>query len=391
MTTTYHRMCIVALKGFHYAETKEESDALAAYFRQCFPSDKFPNMTVEQLFQDLPVKDGRVKCTVVFPAEAAKLTSDAPLVGDFNVWSKWSRLLLTLVAGITTGLCVSFGRRSDSTFLGDQDDPLAYLYPIGYFGLFGFCLAVLWSVSRDRLWRILKTFDALYIMTYSGILMSLLMYVSYIAIKDPVMKYLTMIGQALSAIPYFLCFICIDAVREHTNAKKVVGVLITDGFIVAAFAQFRFMRHTFAEKFEDALKQIIEVGVFRADLGVLIGTAAMNLGMFLIKYVFSLAKGLEYTILKFDAKSYVLDVAIHDAVGAAVDPPAVQGEADAEMVATKPPGHVLDVPHDDEQDDHPAEEVGDRKKAQQGNANEKGSQTDLLEVSYGYRGKRMTL
>jgi len=56
----------------------------------------------------------------------------------------------------------------------------------------------------------------------------------------------------------------------------------------------------------------------------------------------------------------------HDAVGAGVDPPVVQGEANAENDAMKPPGQVLDVPHDNEHDDHPAEQVRDRKKAQQG-------------------------
>jgi len=34
----------------------------------------------------------------------------------------------------------------------------------------------------------------------------------------------------------------------------------------------------------------------------------------------------QFTILKFDAKSYVLNVAVYDAVGAEGDPPRVQGE-----------------------------------------------------------------
>jgi len=66
----------------------------------------------KELFQDLPVKDGRVlKCTVVFPAQGVKLTSDAPLIGVYS--------LLCLGAVIIIGLCSYFGRR------GDTDTPIA--------------------------------------------------------------------------------------------------------------------------------------------------------------------------------------------------------------------------------------------------------------------------
>ena len=387
---TNHRACVVALRGFHYAKTQEESDAMAAYFRQCFPFDKFPHMTVEQLFQDLPVKDGRVpKCTVVFPTEAAKLSSDAPLIGETNVWSKWSLFLFVLGAIIIGALCAILWRRMDE---------LEPLYPISWFVLFGFCLALLWSVSRDRLWRILKTFDALYMMAYTGMYVSLMMYCSYSAVKDPVTKYVAMIGQGLAAIPFWLGIICIDAVCEHTHAKKVVITLIVSVFYWSVFLQFRFMPNSFPNTWQKVLKEIIEIGVFQAELGVLIGTAAMNVGMFILKYAFNLVRGKEFIIWKFDAQSHVLDIVVHDAVGAAVDAPAVQGEVDAENDDAENddaerPCHVLNVPHDNAagRDDHPAEQVGDREKSGQGDANDKGTQTDSLEELYGYRGKRMTL
>jgi len=53
-------------------------------------------MTVGELNLVVPVKDGRVKCAVLFPSVAAKLTSDTPLLGDFNVWSNWRDFLIAL-------------------------------------------------------------------------------------------------------------------------------------------------------------------------------------------------------------------------------------------------------------------------------------------------------
>lgn len=138
------------------------------------------------------------------------------------------------------------------------------------------------------------------------------------------------------------------------------------------FVQFRFMRHTYPKLFQNVLKETIEFGVVQGVIGVVIGTAAMNMFFFILKYVFNLVTGKEYILLKFDAKSCVLDIAVHDAIGAAVDPSAVQGEADAENYDIEP-CQVLDIPHDDA-----AEQVGDQKKAQQGNARDNWRKTDLL-------------
>jgi len=52
----------------------------------------------------------------------------------------------------------------------------------------------------------------------------------------------------------------------------------------------------------------------------------------------------QFTILKFDAKSYVLNVAVYDVVGAEGDPPRVQGEADAEDNILKPPRSCIRRP-----------------------------------------------
>ena len=107
-------------------------------------------------------------------------------------------------------------------------------------------------------------------------------------------------------------------------------------------------------------------------------------------------RGQEVTIVKLNASFFVLDIAVPDAVGGGLQmiPPAVRVEVDAENDDTKAPGQVLDVPsHENaaKHDGHPAEEVGDQKRSTQGDSKDKGVQTDPLEVSCRYWGKRMTL
>jgi len=192
---------------------------------------------------------------------------------------------------------------------------------------------------------------------------------------------------------------CLDAVQEHCAKaayyKKLVLGLLTGIIMGGFFAKFRFMTHSFGEVTQKVLKQTIEIGVFKADVGVVMGTCALNMGIFLLKYFVSLVRGHEITIVKFNASSFVLDIAVPDAVGGGgmqMIPPAVRGEVDAENDDTKAPGQVLDVPHDNAATHGDLSAVGDRKRSkEQGDTQDNGVQTDIVEVSYRYWGKRMTL
>jgi len=298
---------VVGIKGFYPVKNQIEADAMIAAFHQYYPLDKFPKFTAKEYSVVLPIVKGRVaQCSVMTPKHALMLINDTPLFGPINVWSQWKYIL---EGGGVLGISILL------TNLGVAPH---ILHPISMILRLCVFVTFLWSHSRGRLWRILKTFDALIILFYLLTFMSFALYLDYATYEDPIAKYFIMAAQILFTIPLFLCIVGVDAVQEHDRKKKLVVTVLCAIFMAWYFVQFRFLVDSFTEKQQDVLNQTIEIGLLVADISVIIAQAAMNICIFLVKYVVNLWMGREFIILTFPWESRVL----HDAV----DPLAFGGD-----------------------------------------------------------------
>jgi len=267
-----------------------------------------------------PVNCTLSKCSVLSPAQAARLTNDAPVVGDFNIWSSWKLFLGNLV-----GLGIS-------VLLTNAEAASNILDPIGKFLRLCVFMAFLWSVSRSRLWLVLKTFDAFYMLGNLLIYTSLWIYHELLVSHphDPVAKYAALTGQILYTIPWLICIVGIDTVQEHDRFKKLTVTVLSAIFMGWYFIQFRFFVDDRSKASQNVLNQTIDIGVYEAEISVMLAGNCFNLCVFLLKYVGSLLKGNEYTMMKGPLRSHTIHPSVDDSNGAAVVPPVVEGEPDVE-------------------------------------------------------------
>jgi len=88
-------------------------------------------------------------------------------------------------------------------------------------------------------------------------------------------------------------FIVFEVIRKENGRYccRCLCRLYTRNRHKADFVGFRFARDVFSKEAYDALKQTIEIELFKADIGVLIGGMSLNRFCFGLKYFVHLLKG----------------------------------------------------------------------------------------------------
>ena len=296
---------VIGFAGFIQVADEIQAATVMDSFRNQYPEDIFPYLTVEKRTLLLNRVQGKSpQCSALVPVNAVHLTDDTPLLCSLDIWSTWPKFWATfwgMVLGVVTQL--------SGLIIPDPHQYPVVTSVVTIVGmlncLFSFCITV-WALSRGRLWLLLKSFDAMYTMGNVLIWFSLLTYAHHVTLSNIEAQIINAIVSASCTIPLGFCFICVDAVQQHDVRKKILAATLMVLCMSVYFVGFRFVRGFFSNEAHDALDEVIEIGVLRADIGVLLGAASLNLCIFGAKHFLNLLKGDEFTILKFPWRSHIL-------------------------------------------------------------------------------------
>jgi len=311
-------VCVVAFSGFIRVRDKIEAAAVIKTFREQYPVNTFPDLTVEEHSLNLKTGPGVVpQCTFLVPAQTGRLTDDTPLIGYTDVWSSWPTFIFT-VGGISIGV---------SAFAAGYLIPHRYPTVLSTVTILGEIVcttsffAMIWSLSLGRLRLIFRTFDAIYLTGNVMLLMFLLCYTQHYALSKSASQSFSASQVVAAAIflvalfPLILNFIALDATRDKNLYRRILLYSTSFFFCFSFFVTFRFWRSIFSQEVQNVLKETVEIGIFQAELGVLMAWPATNLYCFSIKYIVSTLRGRELAMLHCPWKSSDLKMASSEVSG----------------------------------------------------------------------------
>jgi len=161
-------------------------------------------------------------------------------------------------------------------------------------------------LSRGRLRRIFRTFDSIYVSINVMLFMSLLCYTQHFVLSNTVSQVIAAILFAVGAILIIFFITALDALRDKNLYRRIFLYSSSLFFCFSLFVMFRFWRDIFSKEVQSVLKQTIEIGIFRAELGVLMAGPFINLVCFSLKYIVLSIRGREVVVLNCPWKPYDL-------------------------------------------------------------------------------------
>eukprot|EP00759_Apiculatamorpha_spiralis_P004401 PhF_6_TR12605/c0_g1_i3/m.19892 len=285
-------LSIVSFRGFIRTRTEEEANTLATNLQNT-PHNGItenPNLVVTVVSTDDDDKDDAFEA--LLPAEPLHILPTKTIIPGCEAYLRnpW-------YAGVS--LCGIVGGAGIATLaLFIERMSVALVWSLTVIGLAAVCIGgclFCMCLSRSRVWKVVTSFDGLYVGANFAIFE---VFHNYVHEETGVAREMMIVLGVMVYFSFTLALFGGDALRIGTRKVRLLIISFSIAVFMFYWCSHRFFPFVFNEEVESSLKTIVDIGIFKSDVAGIIGMVSLNLSLFCSKFVMKVLTGQEFTLLK---------------------------------------------------------------------------------------------